>query len=58
MVKKWKVIKEWLLLSKNNGNITELNSNGKLLNNEQEISDDFKMLSETCASKLAENFPN
>ena len=58
MVKKWKVIKEWLLLSKNNGNIAELNSNGKLLNNEQEISDDFKMLSETCASKLAENFPN
>ena len=56
--KKWKVIKEGLLLSKNNENITEINSNGILLNNEQEISDAFKMHFETCASKLAENLPN
>ncbi len=54
---KWKVIKEGLLLQKANENITEINNNGIITDNDEEIATAFKKHFETCAGRLADNLP-
>ncbi len=54
---KWKVINESLLLQKPKDNITEINNNGTIVDNDVSIASAFKTHFETCAGKLSENLP-
>ena len=55
--KKWKVIKQGLLLEKENKKITELVIDGHKIENNQIIANKFKTHFETCALSLADNLP-
>ena len=55
--KKWKVIKEGLLLEKEKQKINEIVDNNKRITKSEEIASSFKRHFETCAIKLAENLP-
>jgi hypothetical protein len=56
--KKWKVIKEGLLLSKNNDGIEQINTKGVVLTDNKLISEEFKKHFETCAAKLVDDLPH
>jgi len=55
--KKWKVIKQHLLLDNKKHEIEALNINGNLITSKIEIAEAFRHHFETCANKLAENLP-
>ena len=55
--KKWKVIKEGLLLQKSHGIVTEIETNGRLINDSKGIADAFTWHFATCAEQLAVNLP-
>ena len=55
--KKWKVIKQGLLLEKDQQKITEIEANNVRITNDVDIAVAFKSHFETCATKLAENLP-
>jgi hypothetical protein len=57
MGKKWKVIKERFLLSKNNDEIDQINTNGVVLTDTKLISEELKKHFETCAAKLVDDLP-
>ena len=55
--KKWSVLKNELLLSKDQENITEIIKNGNTITDINKIPEIFKEHFETCATKLAEGMP-
>ena len=55
--KKWKVLKEGLLLEKQSNRILEITNNNKLETNKNEIANCFTNHFRTCATKLAESLP-
>ena len=55
--KKWKVIKQGLLLERESKKITDILVNGEKIDNEQLIATSFKNHFETCALSLANNLP-
>ena len=55
--KKWKVLKESLLLEKQGSSILEITNNNKLETDKQEIANCFTNHFRTCATKLAESLP-
>ena len=55
--KKWKVLKEGLLLEKQSNSILEITNNNKLETNKNEIANCFTNHFRTCATKLAESLP-
>ena len=57
MVKKWKVIKQGLLLEKDNTKINEIVVNGQKIENENLIAESFKNHFKTGAISLDENLP-
>ena len=56
--KKWKALKEKLLLQKDSQKISEICVNGSFLTDEKEIAMAFKTHFETCAMKLSEGLPD
>ena len=54
---KWKVIKAGLNMQKSKDNIVELNHNGNLISDKEEIAKAFKTHFETCATELASGLP-
>jgi len=55
--KKWKALKEKLLLQKSSDKIHEVYVNGTFVKDEQKIAEAFKDHFETCAAKLSEGLP-
>ncbi len=55
--KKWKVLKEKLMLQKSSEKIKEICVNGSFLTDENDIAKAFKEHFETCATKLSEGLP-
>ena len=55
--KKWKAIKEGLLLDKEEQSINEIRDDNRIITDDQEIASTFKVHIETCAHKLTEGLP-
>jgi hypothetical protein len=55
--KKWKVLKQELLIEKDCKKIVEITKNGNKISNDKQIAESFKEHFETCASNLASNLP-